>query len=377
MFGAGAVVTISTLESKISRSQQEGTTAYYVAEAGIKDALWRINTTSAYSTAILNGTLNVTYSASNVPASGQGFTVTMMTDATKGAGYATVDVTGTSNNGTFIAKRRIKTNVFQGSSSSSIGQNAFFGGGALSITNGSSSLQFSNGGLYSSGAVSINNATVNLGSFEINAVGSYSANPSSTVTAGAIHSSNNPPAPSNISTPSFDFTYYSTHYNTRYTNTQFQNLFCSSCGSTVTLPGPVTYVTGAVSLPNSARNKTLNVTGMLIINGNFTINGAVSNFRGNFTDPGNGKSGLFIRSNGSFSNGTWNINGVLYASGSLSLSVGSSQSMTVNGAIVAGGATSINTGLSTTWTYNNTRATATLGAGAPSSVEVQHWEEEY
>lgn len=40
MFSGAAIVTVSTLESKISASQKEGLDAYYVAEAGIESSLW-------------------------------------------------------------------------------------------------------------------------------------------------------------------------------------------------------------------------------------------------------------------------------------------------------------------------------------------------
>lgn len=373
MFGAAAIVTISRLESKISRSQQEGVSAYYVAEAGVQDALWRLNTNTAYSDALQNGTLNISYSANNVPTTGQGFSVSLTADAAAGGGHGIIDVTGTSNNGDFIAKRHIRINVFQGADSA-IGQNAFFASGSVTITNGSSVLNFTNGGLYTSGNVSINSARVNTGSNDINAVGTYSANPGSTVTTNAIHASNYPPAAAAIGAPTFDFVYYSTHFNNKYTAAQFQALFSTP---TVTLPGPVTYISGAVSLGNWAKNKTLNVTGMLIINGNFTVNGSVSGFVMNVSDPGNGKSGLFSSGATSISQGNWTINGLLYSAGSLSVSLGASQNMTINGAFVAGGTVSLNTGLTTNLTYNDSRATATLGAGTAAALQVEHWEEEY
>ena len=59
LFGVGALVTISSLEAKVARSQQEGVTAYYVADSGVADALWRLNTNATYNTQLLNGTISV------------------------------------------------------------------------------------------------------------------------------------------------------------------------------------------------------------------------------------------------------------------------------------------------------------------------------
>lgn len=372
LFGAGAIVTISTLESKISRSQQSSVNAYYVAEAGIQDALWRLNNTAAYSSALIGGTLNVSYSANNFPQTGQSFSVTMTTSP-QGPGYGTVEVTGTVNYGTFTAKRRIKIDVFQGTTPNIIGSNALFGGGSLTITNGGSAVDVSAGGIYATGNITFNSATVNAGTQTINTTGSYSANNSSNVTSGGIYASNYPPAATNITTPSFDFSYYSTTNDASYTPAQFEALFVND--ATVNLPGPVTYITGNVAFGNWARNKTINITGMLVINGSISLPGSTSGVTINVADPGNGKAGIFTLTSFSLSTGTWNVDGVLYTSGSFSIN--SNRDMDIDGAIVAGGNVSINTGLAALLTFNSTRVDATLGSSSPLTVNVQHWEEEY
>jgi hypothetical protein len=295
-----------------------------------------------------------------------------MATAAQGAGYGTIDVTGTVNYGTFTAKRRIKINVFQGTIPSAIGTNAIFGGGALTITNGGSAINLTSGGIYSTGNMTINSATVNAGTQTINTTGTYSQNNQSNVTSGGIFASNYPPAPTVMSTPSFDFTYYSTNYNNKYTAAQFQALFT---GATVNLPGPVTYISGNLAFGNWSKNKTLNVTGLLVVNGSISLPGSTSGLTINVTDPGNGKAGIFALTTMSMSEGTWNVNGVIYASGTLSIN--STKNMTINGALVAGGGISINTGLSANLTFNSTRVGATLGSNQPLSVNVQHWEEEY
>ena len=43
LIGAGSILTISRIEARISRSQKESLQAYYVAEAGVQNAIWQIN----------------------------------------------------------------------------------------------------------------------------------------------------------------------------------------------------------------------------------------------------------------------------------------------------------------------------------------------
>jgi hypothetical protein len=369
LFGVGSLITVSSLESKISRSQQEGTKAYYVAEAGADDALWRLNNETTYSDALRNGTLNTSYSVTDKPAAGQGFTVTFNSTAPY---YGEVLVVGYSDNGSFRSERRVSTSVFQGPTSSPTGNNGFMLGGALNINNGSSNIILHDGDIYSAGSINFNNATINAGNNKIKTSGSYNNN-NATITSGGIESSNQPPAPVSATVPGFDFTHYSTNNTVKYTATQFTNLLSS--GSTINLPGPITYVNGDVVLNSNARNKTLNITGMLIINGNFTASNAANGLTVNVIDPGNGQSGIFIRQSFTNTVGTWNIDGVLYASGNMNFN--NTQQITIHGAILAGGSISMNTGLQLELYYESLHPAATFGAGSPLSVGVQHWEEEY
>ncbi len=384
MFGAAALITVSTLESKISRSQTEGTVAYYVAESGIQDGIWRLNNNSTYNSALIAGTLNVSYTTTNVPASGQGFVVTMTTGAL-GAGNALVDVVGTSNNGTFTSQRHLQATVFVGSSVPNFGNNAFFGGGGLSITDGSATINVNGGDIFSRGSLTINQATINMPGQYMEAVGNYVSN-NSTVTSAGTHSANNANAPADIATPGFNFTQYNSLPTTkcvtalyasqtqlRCTPAQLQTLIGAS--NNFSFPNAVVYVDGNLTLNNWVKNKTITINGLFVVNGDMSVTGAATNFHFNVNDPGSNQSGIIIKSNLNNSAGTWVVNGVMYASGAMSFS--NSQSMTVNGAIVAGGAINVNTGLALNLTYNAARGTAVLGGSAPTAVQTLHWEEEY
>jgi Tfp pilus assembly protein PilX len=379
MFGAGAIVTISRLESKISRSEQEAVTAYYVAEAGVEDAMWRLNNDTTYSTPLVNGTLNATYTATNFPLTGQNFVVTLVTDNSKGAGYGTVTVVGTSNNGDFTASRQVITSVFKGSNGVTTGGNVLFSAGTTNFNTISNTMNLSAGGMYSSGAISFSSAKVTIANpYAINGVGTYSAVSSTVNSGGGIHSSNNPPATTALTTPNFSFSNYGTagNYTTKYTPAQFTALFCNACAATVSLSG-VTYVSGAVTMPATAKNKTMNINGMLVIAGNFTLANSITGFTSNITDPGTGKSGLFVSGATNIANGNWSINGVVYTVGTTTLAFGNSTSFNVNGALISGGNLSINASVALNFVYVDSRVSATVGNGPATVIQVQHWEEQY
>lgn len=374
LFGVGAVVAISGLETKIARSQLEGTTAYYAADAGIADALWRLNNTPAYKNALLAGTLNVTYTATDAPQPGQGFTVTMLTSS-QGAGYADVTVDATSDNGTFVARRQVAAQVFGGVATNPIGTKAVMAGGNLTMSNGSSSLNMTNGDLYARGSIIVTQATVNTASFWVRSVGFYIPL-SAQVNAGGISAANYPPAPASESVPGIDFPDYQSQSSVQYTASQFTSLIDNN--PNLVLPGPITYVSGNVSLRNNnASNSNVTVNGLLIINGSFTIQNSVNNFVMNLSDPGDGKSGILINGAGSFNAGNLNINGVVYTSGSLSVT--SLPGFLVQGAVAAGGSISLTSAGDLTVNFVLSRVSGVFGSGGsnPQAVQVQHWEEEY
>ena len=382
MFGVGALVTISALESKISRSQLESVTAYYVTEAGVEDAVWRINNTPAYSNALASGTLNATYTTTNIPATNQGYKVTMKSSATLGAGYATIDVVGTDNNGIFTSTRHITTTVFQGTSGAPVGTPALLTGGSLSVVNGNKTISFSGGDLFADSWIAFTSTGVNMNGGSIRTPGQYSATNTNLTNLGGMYALNcNPPPgsgckapPSAITPPAFDFVAAQANASVTYTSAQFLTLLKNG-GSTINLPGPITYVSGDVNFDSSTKNKTLNITGELVVKGNMSANNSASSLIVNVADPGTGKAGILISGAGNFSIGTWTVNGVLYTGGAMNFV--SSQQFTVGGALIAGGSISVNPGLGLAVTYNATRVNATFDGSVAQALQTQYWEEDY
>lgn len=367
LFGVGAIVTLSTLESKISRSQQEGVTAYHIAESGIQEAIWRISSDQALSDQLSAGTINSNYYITNFFGDGRNASVTV---ASTSPGYGTVTVTGGSNNGYFNATRKIVATIFRGASSSLIGDSGVFSGGELSLTNGSSKIKINGGNMFANLGFKINSATVDLGTNNLNTPKNLQKNGSAVIT-GTIHSLDYLPEADPINTPGIDFVDYASNNTVSYTPTQFSNLFSGK--TVVNLPGPITYVSGNLSFGNWIKNKTLNVTGLLVINGSLTAqtNGVVVNV----IKSGSNQSGILVKNNVTMGKGVWGIDGLFYCGGDFSGVI--SQPITIDGALVVVGNTSLNTGALMTINYVAENANQILGQGTPSTVEVKHWEEEY
>jgi len=376
LFGIGALVTTSTLEAKISRSQVEGTSSYYVADAGMADAVWRLNTNTTYEAALANGTLNVTYTTTNVPQSGQGYTVVMKTSA-QGAGYATVTVDATSNNGTFVAHREVQSNIFGGqSANATLGNDAVLAGGNFSIS-GSGNVNITNGDLYTNGNAGFIQTNVNMSPNWIRAVGNYSKQQGN-VNARGISATNFPAAAAAVSVPGINFSYYQTNNTTSYTAAQFTTAI-KNANVNATFSGPVTYVNGNVTITNSiGSGKNITITGLLVVNGTLTINSGISNLVMNVNDPGNGLSGIIASSNVSLSSGNLNVNGLLYSAGNYSIT--NVSNLTVSGAIVSPFNVAITPGSNVTLNYTAARPNAVFANGTNATaqaLQVQHWEEDY
>ena len=371
LFGVGALVTVSSLEAKISRSQMEGIGAYYAADAGAADALWRLNNNSTYNTALLNGTLNVTYTATNVPKSGQGFTVTMVTGA-NGAGYADVTVDATSNNGTFIAKRQIQTSIFAGqTSANTIGTNGVMTGGSFTA-NAVSSISINNGGLYAGQTINLKQTNASA-SGKFQAVGTYTQ--SQTNNSAAISASNYPPAPAAVVVPGVSFANYASTATVTYTPQQFLNLIKGN-NNTYNFPGPITYVNGDLNMNASVKNCSINISGLLVVNGDFTIASSAGSPNINVSDPGSGNSGILSAKNVNIAAGNTNIAGVLFVAGTTTLT--NLSSFNVQGAIVSGGTIALSTISGFSVSFVNSRTNAIFGVGgAAQALQVKHWEEEY
>ena len=385
LFSAGAVITVSGLESKISVSEREGIDAYYVAEAGIDDALWKIQYNDAVcgsggcATMLQAGNLNYSYSAANTPTAGKGYSVIMQSVAGQPVGTVSLTSVGSVLTAGFTATRKIVSTGYLGPQTSTINSSAILSGNSVSIRNPNSTISINNGNFYAYGGISLNSATLNMGANCIQSQGSYSQGTSTVTSSGSpcIQASNYPTPPPNpaILVPGFSFPYYQTIANNSYTSADFISAIQVG-GTPVTFRGPVTYISDSLLLnTNAARGITINIIGMLVINGSLTTTGNLNGTNINIIDPGNGKSGIFVSQSVTLNSGAFNVAGVLYTASTMKII--DSQPISVNGALVAAGSLDINASANMDLTYNNTRATSSFGLGPPSVLQLRHWEEQY
>lgn len=382
LFGASALITVSTLESKISLSEKEGVTAYYVAEAGVENAQWKLENT--YTNQLANGSLNnVTYTLNNLPESGDSFTVILNSTTSQGAGTGTIDVVGTSNNGSFTASRHITDTVFQGQPTTTIGTNAVLTSSTFTV-NTATALNVSNGNLYSTGSINLNSVTANLGTNRFQTQGTYGATNSTINSGGYNDQTHSPPASQTV--PGFDFSTCTTTTggvnclaaradSGYYSNTNFQNAIKNG-GSSITFNGPVTYVDGDVTMSGASfGGKTITVKGILVINGNWNVSPTSASSLTTNLDS-NGKGGIFVKNGFTNQKMTYTINGLLYTAGAINIS-NVTGTISITGALVSTGSISL-TSLSTfSVSYNATTVGNTLGGGTPSVIKSNHWEEKY
>ena len=384
LFTAAAVITVSVLESKISVSQRLGEQAYYVGEAGVQDGMWRLKTDSTLRAALLAGTLNTTYTANNVPQTGSSFTVKMTQVSGQPNGTGSIDVTGQVASGGVTAKRRVVATVFLGPNTPPSGKNAVLTGGSATFSNGAAVISVQNGDLYSDSTLGLANPKINMNGNNFISVGNFTENPSPSkgvTNVGSVQAPNRGSSPSPVSVPSFDFAAAKTAAkgsNTYYTPAQFTSLIPNGNGNkTLTLPGPVTYIDGALAMDNNYKRLTINVSGELVINGNLTVPASTTGVGINISSagqPSGTPSGIFVSGALSIQAGTWDTSGVFYSAGSMTFS--NSSTFTLNGALLAGGALSVNNGQTMNLNFVASAVSNVFG-GTPSPVLVNHWEEEY
>lgn len=376
MFSGAAIVTVSTLEAKISASQKEGIDAYYVAESGVEDSLWKIknNASCGGSTCISQlqaGSLNYTYTVLNAPQTGQSFTVVM---ASTSAGSATITSVGQVQTGQFTANRKIVSTISYGPAATTLSGAAIVAGNVLTIANGGSQVTVSGGDIYAGTAITVSAATVSLGGGCIQTPGVYSGN-----TGPCVHSANFAPASASIPVPSFNFGYYATHNSYSFIEGAVPNVpgsfeYAVENGQSV-FNGDI-YVSGPMTFNTKMKGKQVTVNGRLVVDGSLTtVSGGLSGTNIVVNDPGNGHSGLFVNGALTIQDAQWNINGLLYASGAIILS--NNLSVNVNGGIVAGATISISTRALLSVSLVQSRVIGGLADSTPSVLQVKHWEELY
>lgn len=380
LIGMGGLLTISRIEARISRSQKEGVQAYYVAEAGAQRAIWEIKNDPELLNHLDEGTLNESFNYQNQIANLRDIEIVV---ASIEPGRAEIVATGKVREDRFPAQRIVKVEIFRGATESALGNIGLYSRSDSDFY-GSDNFTVQNGDIYAGNNEMFTSAGATIGG-QILAINDYTAQNSRIISQG-IQAANYPPAPAVVDMAGVDFDGLRAAANTYYTNNQFKQLI--RAGGTIELPGPITFVEGGINiatgqLQQGQRTLNLIVHGLLVVSGNFHFltPSAPGPWDLDFQvlDDTGGASGIIVSNNVIISgrDNPMSIDGVLYASRAIRFV--DTGSLTINGGII-GGSFNDNTSDNVNLTVDPVKigeVIGFIGGNEPSTLQINHWEEEY
>lgn len=268
LFLSTYVISFAITELKISTSQSAATQAYYLAESGVAEAIWRIKNDSSWKNSF-ESDADWTTTLTRTPALYTNGSYRIDIRNT-GLARGEITVTGFIHIGNSTAQRAIKTTVYKAIGDNALADVTEYADGNIDMSG--TTLNVYNGGLFSNGNVIVNFfSTINVDK-ALRATGNLDKNWTSTVNASPINTKNqNPPAPAPLPMPavSFDNVTDPDSYKSKadhiYTAQQFSDLLWNN--SNLTING-ITYVTGDVSVKGT---QNLTINGALVADGNVTL----------------------------------------------------------------------------------------------------------
>lgn len=368
----------STAEIRISGSENAASKAYYLAEAGANEAIYKFKNDSAWKTKFLNGTLaNDTVTRSAVFDANGGYTISA---TSAGDALADIVVTATYNVGGQQAKRVIKSRFTRATNPADTWGQSMYGGDTSTQQNGnvtvSRTCTVTGGTLQANQNFKVtNHATLTVNSAKVQANNNIIVNGGGSL---ALNDSTQTEHVPTVGMPQLDFDSSSgTSLKNRADQTYTAAAFAALPSGT-TLNG-VTYVTGNATWTN----KNLTVNGILAASGDITL--SLSSAYSVTINSASGGSGLLGKNNinATVTDANLNINGLVYAVKDLVIIAKSNPTLAVQGGILGFHlqvGDNDNTG-SCTITYDQALASGPLdpvynGSESPI-IEVNHWEEEY
>lgn len=382
------VATFTLTELKISQSQASSVQTYYLAEAGIAEAIWKIKNDPNWKNGFEGSAdWSVDYTRNNALYPNGSYRIQINNTATAKGDIVVTAYLNLGNNS--VAQRVVKTSVYKAMGISAIGQNGEYADGNIDMSG--SVLKVNNGGFFSNNNVIINFWSVIDASGDVGAVGNINVNQSSHIVASSTHAHNYPPAPDPIPMPAISFDNagdpesYKARANQTYTEKQFSDLLWANRGKTTTLNG-ITYVTGDASIKGDTD---LIINGTLVADGNIKLGentllccwgiscdrSNVTVNRVNSTTP----SGLLSKGSVNFELclGSFVASGLIYANDKINI-LSLPNRLDVIGGLVARKLTLTSLWQGVNITYDNSIVSYTLGDPNFSPiVTVEHWEEEY
>jgi len=365
-------------ELAISRNQKSASQALHLAEAGVQEAVWRIQHDSANRSAFLDNSSGTTHfeHLDNALLNSGSYQVDITNTA---KAVATITATGYLGMGLKTAQRKVTTHVYQAIAPGPYtGDGGLFVGGPdpgdiyLHNLNYSYDSGYDRSSIQSGGNIDIGNANISV-SKDILANGDIITQ-NSTITLPPAE----PPVPPGFSggveqsdyattflLPGIDTNALKTTAQSQgqlYTSTQFANLI----NSQTTFNG-VIYVGGAGGV--EIKNKNLVFNGVLVSEGSVTIKNATVDI--NHTG---GPSGMVTLGNLNIVNANLDIQGLVYIGINAAASVNAN--IKVTGAILAHSFSANNINLKLNFRRDWVNETLEGGDQTPV-IKMDHWEEEY
>ncbi len=368
-------------EIKITNITSQSPDAYYLAESGVQEAIWKLQNDAVWKNNFeTDPAWSATITRNNVFGGPGSYTVTVANIALANAfitATSTIPVRDTS------AERVITTNVFKALNPLPTDSVTVFANDELEIT--ASVINVTGGDLFTNSDVDINffsNVTV---AGDTAAVNDVDVSLTSSLATTGIYDANSPPIPSEILMPAIDFDSadplsYKSRAAQIYTAGDFSQLLNNT--PNLVLNG-ITYVTGNI---NIKKGHNITINGALVSDGSVTVgNGFSASPTAATLDINhvpNEPSGLLAKSNITFGSGQTNItiDGLIYSGSSFKIQDGLLQNVnfSVNGGMVAQNVDFIGIWHPLNITLSQVNVNEALGSPLYSQVLlINHWEEEY
>lgn len=375
------LVTLMMPELKIAQSQKGATQAFYIAEAGIEEAIWKIQYDADFKQNFEQGTFDSTNgSFSRSPALSNSASYEVLIESLD-QGKAQITSKGFFEIDQRKAKRVVKIKALKPQNPEPFLNKASYGledieffGSQVNITKGN---LFAGDDIWVWGLSTVNVAE------NVEAVDQIEVWPLSNLNVqGEMHSANYPPAPSPILMPQVDFDSESpdsflNRATAIYTEREFKNLLKDN--PNLTLEG-IIYVKGNIDIK---KGRHLTVNGLLAADGSISVGlTSLSPPTGtaslNINVPASlGPSGVLSKNKIKIGvhASDMTINGLMYACDHIYI-FGFDAYLTVLGGLIAREVEIMSILKPVTIEYNNEIVTKILGTSAPT-VEIEHWEEVY
>lgn len=368
-------------EVQINTITREAPQAYYLAEAGIAEAVWKLQNDAAWKNSFTTDPgWSASFTRNNALLPGASFTVTVsnvdLADALIIA-TSTIPVRDTA------VTRVVQANVYRALNDLPTDNAAVYAdndilsvGGRFNITGGD---------LFANHNINLTLFSDWTASGAAKAVNSITTSLGSTLTASGAFDATHSPPPSALQMPALDFdsadpASYKSRAGQIYTNGEFSQLLHDN--PNLTLNG-ITYVTGNVHIK---KGDNLTVNGALVADGTVTVGNGFSSASSPATldinHSGSEPSGLLAKGNvifGGYSSAI-TIDGLLYAGGRWRIQDGIQQDVgiNINGGVIADDIEVYAAWITQNITLNQNYIAQALGTPLFSPVIlINHWEEKY